>query len=69
VFDRDLLWILEGMGLIDSNQHTRLLSCFDLRNHSAHPGEAPVTAYNLLSFFSDVIEIVLRNPKFAPPYG
>jgi len=69
VFDRDLLWILEGMGLIDSNQQTRLLSCFDLRNHSAHPGEAPVTAYNLLSFFSDVIEIVLRNPKFAPPYG
>jgi hypothetical protein len=65
VFDRDILWILEGMGLIDSNQQTRLLSCFDLRNHSAHPGEAPVTPYNLLSFFSDIIEIVLKNPKFA----
>lgn len=65
VFDADILWILEGMGLIDSNQHTRLRSCFDLRNHSAHPGEAPVTPYNLLSFFSDIIEIVLKNPKFA----
>jgi hypothetical protein len=65
VFDTDILWILEGMGVIDSNQHTRLRSCFDLRNHSAHPGEAPVTPYNLLSFFSDIIEIVLKNPKFA----
>jgi hypothetical protein len=64
VFDTDVLWILEGMGLIDTNQQTRLRSCFDLRNHSAHPGEAPVTPYNLLSFFSDIIEIVLRNPKF-----
>jgi hypothetical protein len=65
VFDTDIIWILEGMGLIDSNQHTRLRSCFDLRNHSAHPGEAPVTPYNLLSLFSDIIEIVLKNPKFA----
>jgi hypothetical protein len=65
VFDTDILWILEGMNLLDSNQHTRLRSCFDLRNHSAHPGEAPVTTYNLLSFFSDIIEIVLKNPKFA----
>lgn len=65
VFDTDILWILEGMDVIDSNQHTRLRSCFDLRNHSAHPGEAPVTPYNLLSFFSDIIEIVLKNGKFA----
>ena len=64
VFDSDLLWILEGMQLIDVNQHTRLFSCFELRNHSGHPGEAPVTEYNLLSFFSDLIEIVLKNPKF-----
>ena len=65
VFDTDILWILEGMDVIDSNQHTRLRSCFDLRNHSAHPGEAPVTPYNLLSFFSDIIEIVLKNAKFG----
>ena len=64
VFDNDLLWIIEGMQLIDSNQHTRLHSCFELRNHSGHPGEAPVTEYNLLSFFSDLIEIVLKNPRF-----
>lgn len=65
VFDTDILWILEGMAVIDSNQHTRLRSCFDLRNHSAHPGEAPVTPYNLLSFFSDIIEIILKNQQFA----
>lgn len=65
VFDTDILWILEGMDVIDSNQHTRLRSCFDLRNHCAHPGEAPVTPYNLLSFFSDIIEIVLKNAKLA----
>jgi hypothetical protein len=53
------------MQVIDANQHARLRSCFELRNHSAHPGEAPVTDYNLLSFFSDIIEIVLKNPKFA----
>jgi hypothetical protein len=64
VFDTDILWILEGMQLIDSNQHTRLRSCFDLRCQCAHPGDAPVTEYNLLSFFSDMNAIVLRNPKF-----
>jgi hypothetical protein len=65
VFDTDLLWILEGMQLIDSNQHTRLSSCFDIRNHGGHPGDAPVSEYNLLSFFSDLIAIVLKNPTFA----
>lgn len=65
VLDTDILWILEGMQVIDANQHARLRSCFELRNHSAHPGEAPVTDYNLLSFFSDIIEIVLKNPKFS----
>lgn len=64
VFDTEILWILEGMQLIDSNQHTRLRSCFDLRCQCAHPGEAPVTEYNLLSFFSDISAIVLANPKF-----
>jgi hypothetical protein len=65
VFDTNILWILEGMQLIDNNEHTRLRSCFDLRCQSGHPGDAPVTEYNLLSFFSDVSEIVLKNPKFA----
>jgi hypothetical protein len=32
VFDDDVLWVIEGMTLIDSNQHTRLRSCFDMRN-------------------------------------
>jgi len=64
VFDTVVLWIIEGMGMIDSNQHTRLKSCFDMRCQYAHPGEAPVTEYNLMSFFSDINEIVLQNPMF-----
>ena len=64
VFDTVILWVLEGMQLIDSNQHTRLKGCFDLRCQCAHPGDAPVTEFNLLSYFSDLNEIVLRNPKF-----
>ena len=65
VFDTDVLWILEGMQMIDSNQHTRLRSCFELRCQCAHPGEAPVTEFNLLSFFSDINEIVFKNGKFT----
>ncbi len=64
VFDTTILWVLEGMGLIDSNEQTRLKSCFDLRCHCAHPGDAPLTEYNLMSFFSDINKIVLRGPKF-----
>lgn len=64
VFDTVNLWIIEGMGMIDSNQHTRLRSCFDLRCHCGHPGEAPVTEYNLMSFYSDLNEIIFKNPMF-----
>jgi hypothetical protein len=65
VFDTTILWIVEGMGLIDSNQRIRLRSCFDMRCHGAHPGDAPITEFNLLSFFSDIDQIVLSNPKFV----
>ncbi len=65
VFDSDILWILEGMELIDSNERARLASCFDMRCHSGHPGAAPITKYNVLSCFSDIVEIVLANPLFA----
>lgn len=65
VFDNTILWIVEGMGLIDSNQHTRLRSCFDMRCQAAHPGEAPSTEFNLLSFFSDIDQIILSNPTFG----
>ena len=65
VFDSDILWIIEGLGLIDSNQKNRLSSCFEMRCHSGHPGEAPITKYNVLSCFSDVVEIVLTNNKFV----
>lgn len=65
VFDSDILSILEGMEMIDVNQKTRLVSCFEMRCHSGHPGEAPITKYNVLSCFSDVVEIVFTNPKFS----
>lgn len=65
VFDDDILWIIEGMGLIDLNQHARLRACFDMRNQCGHPGEAPVTMYNLMSFFSDINEILFKNSMFT----
>jgi len=65
VFDTIVLWILEGMGFIDTNQHTRLRSCFDMRCQCAHPGDAPMTPYNLLSYFSDLNEIIFKNLKFT----
>lgn len=65
ISDGDILSVIEGMQLIDSNEHTRLASCFEMRCHSGHPGAAPITKYNVLSCFSDIVEIVLANPKFA----
>jgi hypothetical protein len=65
VFDNIILWILEGMEWVDINQHARLHSCFELRCQCSHPGEAPITEYNLLSFFSDLEAIVFSNPTFA----
>ena len=70
VFDSVVLWVTEAMGMIDTNQHTRLGSCFDMRCHGAHPGEAPITQFNLMSFFSDLDHIVFMNEKFklaTPP--
>ena len=63
--DGDVLWVIEGMQLIDSNQKTRLTSCFDMRCHSGHPGSAPITKYNVISCFSDIVEIILTNPAFS----
>lgn len=65
VFDSDVLAILEGMQMIDVNQKTRLISCFEMRCHSGHPGEAPITKYNVLSCFSDVVEIIFTNTRFS----
>ena len=64
VFDSVILWVIEAMGMIDTNQHTRLSSCFDMRCHGAHPGEAPITQFNLMSFFSDLDQIIFMNEKF-----
>jgi hypothetical protein len=63
VFDNDLLWVLEFWQLIDVNQHDRLSSCFTVRNNSAHSGEAVISPENLVSFYSDLKNIVFDNPK------
>jgi hypothetical protein len=65
VFDTDLLWVLEYLELIDNNQHQRMRHCFEFRNNSAHPGLAPIKGPNLCSFYSDISEIILKNPKFS----
>jgi hypothetical protein len=64
VFDTDLLWVFEYMNLIDSNQHQRLEYCLTMRNNCAHPGEAPITEENLISFYSDIKKIIFDNEKF-----
>jgi hypothetical protein len=38
-----------------------------MRCHGAHPGNAPITPYNLMSFFSDLDQIVFMNPTFKLP--
>jgi hypothetical protein len=35
-----------------------------MRCQSAHPGDAPITQFNLLSFFSDLDQIIFSNAKF-----
>ncbi|MEE9250348.1 MAG: hypothetical protein V3U93_04395 [Alphaproteobacteria bacterium] len=65
IFDTDLIIIIEWLGLIDGNQADRLRTCFQYRNHSAHPGQAPIEDANVVAFFSDITAIVLENPSFA----
>lgn len=65
VFDTDLVVVLEGMGLLDGNQAQRLETCFEYRNHSAHPGDAPIDAPHVITFFMDINSIILQNPKFS----
>lgn len=45
-------------------EHTRLKSCFDMRCHSGHPRNAPITKYNVLPFFSDLNEMIFKNTIF-----
>jgi hypothetical protein len=65
VFDTDLVVVLEGMGLVDGNQAQRLETCFQYRNHSAHPGLAPIEDPHVVAFFADINAIVLQNSAFA----
>jgi len=63
--DRRILWVLDGMEMIDSNQRQRLEYGLDMRIQSSHPGDAEVTLTNLESFFSDLSTLVFQNPKLA----
>jgi hypothetical protein len=65
VFDTDLMIVLEGMGLIDENQHNRLKVLFQWRCHSAHPAGAPIGPAHVVSFFTDAVDIVLASKNFA----
>ena len=65
VFDTDLIVILEGLEMIDGNQAQRLETCFQYRNHSAHPGEAPIEPAHAVSFFVDINKIILNNEKLS----
>lgn len=65
VFDTDLIVVCEAMGFFDSNQSSRLEVDFQYRNHSAHPGDAPIAEPHVVSFFTDIVEIVLLNTKLS----
>lgn len=64
VFDTDLIVILESLELIDGNEAERLRTCFQYRNHSAHPGNAPIDDPHIIAFFTDINTIILQNAKF-----
>ena len=64
VFDSDLIIVVESLGLLDGNQSERLETCFKYRNQSAHPGLAPIESPHVVAFFTDIVRIVLTNPKF-----
>lgn len=64
VFDTDLIVVLEGMELLDGNRADRLRVCFQYRNQSAHPGDAPIEEPHLVAFFTDINSIILQNPNF-----
>jgi hypothetical protein len=66
VFDADLIRVCEGMGLFDGNETDRLITVdFQWRNHSAHPGNAPIEDPHLVAFFTDINRIILTNSKFS----
>jgi hypothetical protein len=65
VQDRRILWVLDGMEIIDSNQRDRLEYGLDMRIQASHPGDAEITLANLESFFSDLSTLVFKNPKLT----
>lgn len=65
IFDADLITLIEGDNLIDSNQARNLRRCLDDRNQSAHPGEASLTKDHLKVFFSNIRHIIFENQNLS----
>jgi hypothetical protein len=65
VFDNELLWVLEFLGLIDGDEHEALSTCLTRRNICAHPGDAAPSPENVASFFSDINRHILQNKKLS----
>ena len=65
IFDKDLITVLEYLQVYDGNEGDRLRTCYNYRNQSAHPGEAPIGEPHLIAFYTDIVSIVLANPAFA----
>lgn len=63
--DRRILWVLDGMEILESNQRQRLEYALDMRIQASHPGDAEVTLINLESFFSDLSTLVFKNSKLT----
>jgi hypothetical protein len=64
VSDTDLLWVLEFLQIIDGNENDKLGICLQMRNMSAHPGDATMSFENVKSFFSDIKNVIFDNENF-----
>ncbi len=63
ITDRNLIFLILRLGLVDAKQADRLLEHLNHRNQSAHPGNAPVGEDLLNHFFPGIGEIIFNNPK------
>lgn len=61
--DLDILIVLKGMNIIDSQEFGRLSTCYQYRINSAHPGKAPITDFHVSALLTDIRDIVFLNEK------
>lgn len=65
VFDKDLLVVLVGLDLLDSNQYKRMLVNYGYRCDCAHPSSAPIEEEHLIAYYKDLKEIIFSNNDFS----